>query len=101
MRSAVAATVMRLMQEECRCRTCSRISQWSEDWVHHYPDALNQDDDETEWMLPVRWIDTRPESEAYWEKGMFGNQNSACTLRQEFTLARLAEHFDTESDRSD
>ncbi|OFR89540.1 hypothetical protein HMPREF2863_08990 [Micrococcus sp. HMSC067E09] len=69
--------------------------------VHDYPDARNQDDDETEWVLPVGWIDTRPESEAYWEKGMFGNQNSACKLRQEFTLARLAEHFDTDSDRSD
>ena len=55
---------MKLMQEECRYRTCSRISRRSEDWVHHYPDALNQDDDETEWVLPVRWIDTRPEGDA-------------------------------------
>ena len=32
---------------------------------------------------------------------MFGNRNSACKLRQEFTQARLVEHSDTESDRSD
>ena len=58
-----------------------------------YPDAQNVGDDETEWVLPVRWIDTRPATEAFWEKGMFANQNSACKLRQEFTLARLAENF--------
>lgn len=34
-----------------------------------------------------------PVSEAYWEKGMFANQNSACKLRQEFTLNRLVQHF--------
>ena len=31
--------------------------------------------------------------DSYWEKGMFANQNSACKLRQEFTLQRLAAHF--------
>lgn len=61
-----------------------------------YPDAQNAGDDETEWVLPVRWIDTRPVAEAFWEKGMFANQNSACKLRQEFTLARLAEEFEAE-----
>ncbi|WP_306304855.1 hypothetical protein [Piscicoccus intestinalis] len=34
-----------------------------------------------------------PAEQAYWEKGMFANQNSACKLRQEFTLERLAQHF--------
>lgn len=47
-----------------------------------------------EHALPVRWLDARPLAEAYWEKGMFANQNSACKLRQEFTLGRLAVHFD-------
>lgn len=47
-----------------------------------------------EYFLPVRWIDARPVEEAYWEKGMFANQNSACKLRQQFTLERLASHFD-------
>ena len=39
-------------------------------------------------------LTTVPIEQAYWEKGMFANQNSACKLRQEFTLQRLAQHFD-------
>lgn len=61
-----------------------------------YRHAAEADDDATEWVIPVRWIDTRPADRAFWEKGMFANQNSACKLRQEFTLARLAEHFDVD-----
>lgn len=52
-----------------------------------------EDDDNAEWVVPVAWLDARPERDAFWEKGMFGNQHSACKLRQEFTLERLAEHF--------
>lgn len=51
------------------------------------------DDDDAEWVVPVEWIDARPEADAYWEKGMFASQHSACKLRQEFTLERLARHF--------
>ncbi|WP_413452961.1 endonuclease NucS domain-containing protein [Georgenia phoenicis] len=50
-------------------------------------------EDNAEYVLPVRWIVAHPRSDAYWEKGMFANQNSACKLRQEFTLERLAHHF--------
>lgn len=50
-------------------------------------------DDQSEWVVPVKWFKTSSESDAYWEKGMFANQNSACKLRQEFTLERLAQHF--------
>ena len=57
-----------------------------------------ESDDDAEWVVPVRWLKARPESQAFWVKGMFGNQHSACKLRQEFTLERLAEHFDLESD---
>lgn len=73
-----------------------------EDWVklaeqdlvgtpHAHFDAV--DDDMAEWVVPVEWLDARPETEAYWEKGMFASQHSACKLRQEFTLERLADHF--------
>jgi hypothetical protein len=51
-------------------------------------------DDDAEWVVPVVWLHTFPDEEAYWEKGFFANQNSACKLRQEFTLDRLAQHFD-------
>ncbi|MCK0111884.1 hypothetical protein MWU75_07015 [Ornithinimicrobium sp. F0845] len=55
------------------------------------------DDDVAEWVVPVEWLDARPETEAYWEKGMFASQHSACKLRQEFTLERLADHFGIEN----
>lgn len=54
------------------------------------------DDDDAEWVVPVDWRQARPESQAYWEKGMFGSQHSACKLRQEFTLERLAAEFGLE-----
>lgn len=50
-------------------------------------------EDNAEFAVPVRWFTANPKEQAYWEKGMFANQNSACKLRQEFTLERLAEHF--------
>lgn len=49
--------------------------------------------DNDEYVVPVRWFVANPKELAYWEKGMFANQNSACKLRQEFTLERLAQHF--------
>ena len=56
--------------------------------------AASMTDDTAEWVVPVRWFTTVPADQAYWEKGMFANRNSACKLRQEFTLDRLARHFD-------
>ncbi|KRB77686.1 hypothetical protein ASE01_05645 [Nocardioides sp. Root190] len=60
----------------------------------HFDDA---DDDMAEWVVPVEWLDAHPETEAYWQKGMFASQHSACKLRQEFTLERLADHFGIEN----
>ncbi len=51
------------------------------------------DDDLAEWMVPVRWSETLPIEQAFWVKGMFANQNSACKLRDEFTLGKLRERF--------
>ena len=56
------------------------------------------DDDDAEWVVSVEWIDARLQSAAYWEKGMFASQHSACKLRQEFTLERLADHFGIDGD---
>lgn len=64
-----------------------------------YEAAGNVADDDAEWVVPVEWLDARPESDAYWEKGMFASTHSACKLRQEFTLERLAEHFGIDGDR--
>ena len=59
----------------------------------HVADDEQVTEDNDEYIVPVRWIDARPRSQAYWEKGMFANENSACRLRQEFTLELLAKHF--------
>lgn len=58
--------------------------------------ATTEDDDE--WVVPVTWIKTLTEQRAYREKGLFANQNSACKLRQEFTLERLTQHFGIDED---
>jgi len=56
-------------------------------------------DDNAEWVVPVEWAATVAENDAYWVKGMFASQHSACKLRQEFTLDRLAEHFGIHDDQ--
>lgn len=58
-----------------------------------YAHQSDEVDENAEWVVPVEWIKTIPERDAYWEKGMFASQHSACKLRQEFTLGRLAQHF--------
>jgi hypothetical protein len=56
--------------------------------------AEDADDPElSEYLARVRWIDTRSRDQAFWEKGMFANQNVVAKLRQPFTLQRLAEAF--------
>lgn len=55
--------------------------------------GASENDDNAEYVVPVQWLVAVPTSDAFWEKGMFANQNSACKLRQEFTLDRLAQHF--------
>lgn len=51
------------------------------------------DPDLCEYVVRVEWIKTVPKERAIWEKGMFANQNSACKLRNQFTVERLTEHF--------
>ncbi len=51
---------------------------------------------ECEWFVPVRWLDTVPESKAFNEIGLFGNQNSVCqptTPRWRHTTDRLKTYF--------
>ena len=70
------------------------------EYGHGTAPELNSDDD-AEYVVPVRWLRSSPEHEAFWEKGMFANQNSACKLRQEFTLDKLREHFDLQEDEAE
>ena len=54
------------------------------------------DADRSEYLVRVDWIKTLPINEAIWEKGMFANQNSACKLRNKFTLEQLIARFHLE-----
>lgn len=44
--------------------------------------------------MPVAWEQTRSRDQAVWKKGMFANHNSACKLRNQFTLEQLTSAFD-------
>jgi len=65
------------------------------------PAGTRDSDDDAEYAVAVRWHIAVPKSDAFWIKGMFANQNSACKLRQEFTLDRLAEHFQLDTIKED
>jgi hypothetical protein len=64
----------------------------------HYRHVDDVQDDNAEYVVPVRWIASLDQRDAYWEKGMFANQNSACKLRQQFTLDRLVTRFNLAGD---
>lgn len=59
---------------------------------HH--DELPTGEDHREFVVGVQWEQTRDRDHAVWSKGMFANQNSACKLRNKFTLDKLTEAFD-------
>lgn len=46
-----------------------------------------------EYFVRVDWIKTVKEEEAYWEKGLSANQNSAFKLKNRFTLDKLIQFF--------
>lgn len=55
--------------------------------------ALLDDDDLTEWVVPVEWIGgLRPIEDAFWKKGLFANRR-VCKLRDEHTIATVEAEF--------
>lgn len=52
-----------------------------------------------EYVVPVTWIKTVDRDHAIWERGFFANQNSACKMRNRFTLDELARRFGLDSDQ--
>jgi hypothetical protein len=63
--------------------------------------AIKGDSDDLEkceYLVRVEWLKTKPENEAYWEKGLRANQNSAFKLKNKFTLEKLIEHFELEEE---
>jgi hypothetical protein len=41
----------------------------------------------------VKWIETMPRGDAFWEPNLFANQNTAARLRDTDTITRLEKHF--------
>lgn len=58
--------------------------------------ARIENPDEAEHLVRVEWVKTLPRDKAVWQPGMFANQNSACKLRNKFTLERLIIAFGLE-----
>lgn len=57
-------------------------------------DKYAGDPDKVEHFVQIKRIDTRPRTDAIWEKGFFANQNTVCKLRNRFTLETLIERFE-------
>jgi hypothetical protein len=56
-------------------------------------DENANDPDLCEYLVRVEWIKMVPRTEAYWEKGLFAIQHTACRLTNSFTIERLSQHF--------
>ncbi|WP_320416855.1 endonuclease NucS domain-containing protein [Arthrobacter jinronghuae] len=57
-----------------------------------HPQA-SQGVDAAEYIVPVQWVYTVALEDAVWRQGMFANQNSACKLRNQFTIDELTKEF--------
>jgi Endonuclease NucS len=60
---------------------------------YRHPAELAGEDKAAEYVVPVAWLETVPASDAFWQPGMFANQNSACPLRNQFTIDKVIERF--------
>ena len=61
--------------------------------AEYHKDFKNEPEN-TEYFVKVKWLKTVPIEQAYWEKGMYANQNTVTKLRNKFTLDRLTQYFD-------
>lgn len=62
--------------------------------VGNYRNPGDHESDVTaEFVVPVQWQATKPRDRAFWKKGLFANQNSACALRNQFTIDEVSRHF--------
>lgn len=58
----------------------------------------NDDPTMCEHLVRVKWLKTLDRTLAYWEKGLFASQHSACKLRNSDTIERLCQHFGIKDD---
>lgn len=57
----------------------------------------NRDNAElSNYAVRVEWIKAVPREQAYWEKGLFAIQHTACKMRSQFTIEKLSKHFGLE-----
>lgn len=56
-------------------------------------DENSDDPDASEYLVKVEWLRAVPKEQAFWEKGLFAIQHTACKLRNRFTIDRLSQHF--------
>ncbi|CAM3516970.1 endonuclease NucS domain-containing protein [Halomonas lysinitropha] len=62
-----------------------------------------KDDDEAEYLVPVRWIYTVSRDKAFSEVGLFGNQNTVCkptTPKWSHTVSRLKQVWRIDGERA-
>lgn len=60
----------------------------------HFLEAAASDDEEViEMVVPVEWTIARDLDEAFWEPGLFANQNTACKLTDQNTIDRVSAEF--------
>jgi hypothetical protein len=45
------------------------------------------------YLVRVEWTKAVQREQAYWEKGLFASQHTACRMRNQFTIERLTQHF--------
>ncbi|SCY10886.1 PDDEXK family nuclease [Thiohalorhabdus denitrificans] len=67
-----------------------------ENYEHLNPSA---DADKAEYLVPVKWLYTVDRAHAFWEVGLFGNQNTVCkprTPKWSHTVNRLKQAWDIE-----
>ena len=70
--------------------------------VAQAPEAGRDRDDPAlgEWVVPVRWIETRDRPDAVRDSDFFANQNSAVKMTHGYTLRKLEEAFGLQQGRA-
>lgn len=64
--------------------------------VGNYRHDGDEVDEFAEWAVPVKWTRAVPRDQGFWKNGMFANQNSACKLRNQFTIEQVVAAFGVE-----
>ncbi|WP_222122605.1 hypothetical protein [Bacillus sp. FJAT-22090] len=59
------------------------------------PNMLHDEDDteKCEYVVKIEWEKHTLQGDAYWEKGLMANQNSAYKLRNQYTIDKVSEFF--------